>query len=154
MVAGHEPNVLGGLRARHAAPQGRSHRLRSVFRTEVDRSRAEVEVTRQDTTARNAMAGDGDLDAAAAQACRFRPLPEALRPASSTGYGSVELLGPLTSGRSARHRRPRQPQATSADAPAQRAGVLEACTWLHPDSTSQIETSPPIRATDTGSELN
>ncbi len=51
--------------------QGQTQQLRSVFRTDSDWRRAEVRVTQQDNTARLAVTGDGDLDAAAAQACRF-----------------------------------------------------------------------------------
>lgn len=52
---------------------GQDHRqqLRSVFRVETDWRRAEVEVTQCDGTARLVVTGPGDLDAAAAQACRF-----------------------------------------------------------------------------------
>ena len=48
--------------------------LRTVFCAEGDWRRAEVEVTQAGDTARVALAGDGDLDAAAAQACRFLAL--------------------------------------------------------------------------------
>ncbi len=54
--------------------QGDPHQLRSVFRTEGDWRRAEVAVTQQDATARVVVTGDGDLQAAAAQACRFLAL--------------------------------------------------------------------------------
>jgi DNA-3-methyladenine glycosylase II len=49
-------------------------RLRSVFRVDRDWSRAEVEVTQRDAAAHVVVTGDGDLDAAAAQACRFLSL--------------------------------------------------------------------------------
>jgi DNA-3-methyladenine glycosylase II len=54
-------------------------RLRSVFRVDRDWSRAAVEVSAPDAASRNDAArvvvtGDGDLDAAAAQACRFLSL--------------------------------------------------------------------------------
>jgi DNA-3-methyladenine glycosylase II len=45
--------------------------LRTVFCAEGDWCRAEVEVTQAGSTARMALAGDGDLDAAAAQVARF-----------------------------------------------------------------------------------
>ena len=48
--------------------------LRTVFCAEGDWRRAEAEVTQAGDTARVALAGDGDLDAAAAQACRFLAL--------------------------------------------------------------------------------
>lgn len=54
-------------------PQGRE-RLRSVFCAEGDWRRAEVEVTQHGKTARLAVAGVGDLEAAAVQACRFLSL--------------------------------------------------------------------------------
>lgn len=53
---------------------GQPQRLRSVFRVDGDWSRAEVEVTQQDGTASVVVAGNGDLEAAAAQACRFLSL--------------------------------------------------------------------------------
>jgi DNA-3-methyladenine glycosylase II len=45
--------------------------LRTVFCAEGDWRRAEAEVTQSGETARVALAGDGDLDAAAGQVCRF-----------------------------------------------------------------------------------
>ena len=48
--------------------------LRTVFCAEGDWCRAEAEVTQAGDTARVVLAGDGDLDAAAAQACRFLAL--------------------------------------------------------------------------------
>jgi DNA-3-methyladenine glycosylase II len=48
--------------------------LRTVFCAENDWRRAEAEVTQAGDTARVALAGDGDLDAAAAQVCRFLAL--------------------------------------------------------------------------------
>jgi DNA-3-methyladenine glycosylase II len=53
---------------------GQSQQVRSVFRAEGDWRRAEVEVTQHGGTARIVVTGDGDLDAAAAQACRFLSL--------------------------------------------------------------------------------
>jgi len=49
-------------------------RLRTVFCAEGDWRRAEAEVTQAGESARVALAGDGDLDAAAAQVCRFLAL--------------------------------------------------------------------------------
>lgn len=49
-------------------------RLRTVFRVEADWSRAEVQVTQHDGSAHLSLAGDGDLAAAADQACRFLSL--------------------------------------------------------------------------------
>ena len=48
--------------------------LRTVFCAGGDRRRAQAEVTQAGDTARVAPAGDGDLDAAAAQVCRFLAL--------------------------------------------------------------------------------
>src|SRR5215469_5376442 len=48
--------------------------LRTVFCAEGDLRRAEAEVTQAGDTARVVLAGDGDLAAAAAQACRFLAL--------------------------------------------------------------------------------
>jgi DNA-3-methyladenine glycosylase II len=48
--------------------------LRTVFCAEGDWRRAEAEVTQSGDTAHVALAGDGDLDAAAVQACRFLAL--------------------------------------------------------------------------------
>ena len=47
--------------------------LRAVFCAEGDWRRAQVEVTQAGATARLVVSGDGDLEAAAAQACRFWP---------------------------------------------------------------------------------
>jgi DNA-3-methyladenine glycosylase II len=49
-------------------------RLRTVFCVEGDWRRAEAEVTQSGDTAHVVLAGDGDLDAAAAQVCRFLAL--------------------------------------------------------------------------------
>ena len=48
--------------------------LRTVFCAEGDWRRAEAEVTQSGDTARVVLAGDGDLDAAAGQVCRFLAL--------------------------------------------------------------------------------
>jgi hypothetical protein len=48
--------------------------LRTVFCAEGDWRRAEAEVTQAGHTAHVVLAGDGDLDAAAAQVCRFLAL--------------------------------------------------------------------------------
>jgi DNA-3-methyladenine glycosylase II len=48
--------------------------LRTVFCVEGDWHRAEAEVTQSGSTARLVLAGNGDLDAAAAQVCRFLAL--------------------------------------------------------------------------------
>src|SRR6201984_2139457 len=49
-------------------------RLRTVFCAEGDWRRAEAEVTQAGDIARVVLAGDGDLDAAAGQVCRFLAL--------------------------------------------------------------------------------
>lgn len=54
--------------------QSQAEQLRSVFLAETDWSRAEVTVTQHGQTATLQMVGDGDLEAAAAQACRFLSL--------------------------------------------------------------------------------
>jgi len=54
--------------------QGEPRQLRSAYRVEGDWSRAEVEVGQEGSTARVAVTGSGDLEAAAAQACRFLSL--------------------------------------------------------------------------------
>jgi len=51
-----------------------AEQLRSVFRTEGDWRRADVVVTQHGSTARIAVRGNGDLDAAVTQACRFLSL--------------------------------------------------------------------------------
>ena len=56
--------------ARHSQPE----QLRTVFCVEGDWCRAEVLVTQEGTTARVAVTGGGDLEVAAAQACRFLSL--------------------------------------------------------------------------------
>ena len=63
---GFTPAALGGQ------PAGPG--LRTVFCAEGDWRRAEVEATQARATARLAVQGDGDLEAAAAQACRFLAL--------------------------------------------------------------------------------
>jgi DNA-3-methyladenine glycosylase II len=63
---GFTPAALAG------GPAGR--RLRTVFRAESDWHRAAAEVTQDGSTARVTVAGDGDLDAAAAQVGRFLAL--------------------------------------------------------------------------------
>lgn len=54
--------------------QSRDEGLRTVFRNEGDWSRVEAEVLQHDDLARITVAGDGDLDAATAQVCRFLSL--------------------------------------------------------------------------------
>lgn len=49
-------------------------RLHTVFRVDHDWSRAELDVTQDGTTAQLTLNGDGDLDAAATQVCRFLSL--------------------------------------------------------------------------------
>jgi DNA-3-methyladenine glycosylase II len=48
--------------------------LRTVYRVEADWRRADVEVTQAGSTAHMVVRGDGDLEAAAAQGCRFLAL--------------------------------------------------------------------------------
>lgn len=56
------------------AAQNDGRGLRTTFRVERDWSRAAAEVTQQGTSAQVVVTGDGDLDAAAEQACRFLAL--------------------------------------------------------------------------------
>lgn len=56
------------------ASQGDPQQLRSAFHVEGDWRRAEVVLTQQGSTAQIVVAGDGDLQAAATQACRFLSL--------------------------------------------------------------------------------
>jgi DNA-3-methyladenine glycosylase II len=63
---GFTPSALGG--------QEEADQLRSVFCAEGDWRRAEVEVTQEKNTARLVVTGDGDLDTAAVQVCRFLAL--------------------------------------------------------------------------------
>jgi hypothetical protein len=74
VVAGDEPAVLGGFTPAALAGQPAGPGLRTVFCAEGDWRRAEVEVTQAGATARLMVSGDGDLEAAAAQACRFLAL--------------------------------------------------------------------------------
>jgi DNA-3-methyladenine glycosylase II len=67
-----------------------SDALRSVFRVEGDWSVAEVHVTQQGTTASLTVLGDGDLDQAAAQACRFLSVDIDAR-----GWPDVARLDPV-----------------------------------------------------------
>jgi len=60
--------------ARLAPRSGRDGVLRSTFLVEGDWQRAETEVVQQGTAARILVRGDGDLDAAATQVCRFLSL--------------------------------------------------------------------------------
>jgi DNA-3-methyladenine glycosylase II len=69
---GFAPASLQPQTATEGGSQG--SRLRTVFRAEADWHRAEVEVVQDGATARLAVTGDGDLEAAAAQACRFLSL--------------------------------------------------------------------------------
>ena len=71
--------------------------LRTVFCTEGDWRRAETEVTQAGATARLAVQGDGDLEAAAAQACRFLSLDVDAR-----GWPEVGRRDPVIAGAQAR----------------------------------------------------
>jgi len=64
----------GGGGSGGSGGSGEGSRLRTVFRVEADWRRAEVEVVQDGGIARLALSGDGDLDAAALQACRFLSL--------------------------------------------------------------------------------
>ncbi|MGO9187523.1 MAG: DNA-3-methyladenine glycosylase family protein [Streptosporangiaceae bacterium] len=71
--------------------------LRTVFCAEGDWRRAEAEVTQAGDTARVLLAGDGDLDAAAAQACRFLALD-----VDGRGWPEVARRDPVIAGAQAR----------------------------------------------------
>ncbi len=64
--------------------------LRTVYRVEGDWSRAEVHVTQRGSAVRLTVLGDGDLDLAAAQACRFLSLDVDAR-----GWPDVALRDPV-----------------------------------------------------------
>jgi len=63
---GFSPNALTG--------QDPGDELSAVFRADSDWSRAQARVSQQDGNARIVVSGDGDLEAAAAQVCRFLAL--------------------------------------------------------------------------------
>jgi DNA-3-methyladenine glycosylase II len=63
-----------GFAPSRLSPGGDRGVLRSTFLVEGDWRRAETEVVQADATARIVVRGDGDLDAAAAQVCRFLSL--------------------------------------------------------------------------------
>jgi DNA-3-methyladenine glycosylase II len=63
---GFSPNALTGQRP--------GDELSTVFRADSDWSRAQARVSQQDGNARIVVSGDGDLDAAVAQVCRFLAL--------------------------------------------------------------------------------
>jgi hypothetical protein len=71
--------------------------LRTVFCAEADWHRAEAQVTQAGDTARVALAGDGDLDAAAAQVCRFLALD-----IDGRGWPQVGQRDPVIAGAQAR----------------------------------------------------
>ena len=64
---GFTPSALPG-------PEEQDGVLRTVFRVDADWSRAEAEVSQDGQTATVTVNGDGDLDAAVAQVCRFLSL--------------------------------------------------------------------------------
>lgn len=68
-----------------------------MFCAEGDWRRAEAEVTQAGDTARVVLAGDGDLDAAAAQACRFLALD-----VDGRGWPEVGRRNPVIAGAQAR----------------------------------------------------
>jgi DNA-3-methyladenine glycosylase II len=74
-------------------PQRGEPHLRSVFPAESDWRRAEVEVTQEGEVAKVAVTGDGDLEAAAAQACRFLALDVDAR-----GWPDVARRDPVIAG--------------------------------------------------------
>jgi hypothetical protein len=100
VVAGHEPAVLGGFTPAALAGQSAGAGLRAVFCAEGDWRRAKVEVTQAGATARLTVSGDGDLEAATAQACRFlaldidaRAWPEVGRRDPVIGGAQAQLPG-------------------------------------------------------------
>jgi DNA-3-methyladenine glycosylase II len=73
-----------------ALPAADGDALRTVFRVERDWSRAEAEVTQDGAQARIVVTGDGDLDAAVAQTCRFLALD-----VDATGWPDVGRRDPV-----------------------------------------------------------
>jgi DNA-3-methyladenine glycosylase II len=71
--------------------------LRTVFCAEGEWRRAEAEVTQSGDTARVVLAGDGDLDAAAGQVCRFLALD-----VDGRGWPQVGRRDPVIAGAAAR----------------------------------------------------
>lgn len=71
-------------------PTRDTEQLRSTFCVEGDWRRAEVAVTQQGSAARVVVTGDGDLDAAAAQACRFLSLD-----VDASGWPNVARRDPV-----------------------------------------------------------
>jgi DNA-3-methyladenine glycosylase II len=71
--------------------------LRTVFCAEEDWRRAEAEVTQAGDTAHVVLAGDGDLDAAAGQVCRFLALD-----VDGRGWPQVGLRDPVIADAQAR----------------------------------------------------
>ncbi len=63
-----------GFAPAELAGQGADDRLRTVFRVDADWSVAQTAVTQDGATAVVEVVGDGDLDAAASQVCRFLSL--------------------------------------------------------------------------------
>ena len=96
---GFTPSALGG--------QEEADQLRSVFCAEGDWRRAEVEVTQEKDTARLVVTGDGDLDTAAVQVCRFLALDVDAR-----GWPDVARRDPVIA--EAQVRKGRQISETSA----------------------------------------
>jgi DNA-3-methyladenine glycosylase II len=79
------------------APDPAGPGLRTVFCAEGDWRRAEAEVTQAGETARVVLAGDGDLDAAAGQVCRFLALD-----VDGRGWPQVGRRDPVIAGAQAR----------------------------------------------------
>ncbi|MFC4942337.1 DNA-3-methyladenine glycosylase family protein [Pseudonocardia sp. GCM10023141] len=75
------------------AAQSEESALRTTFRVERDWSRAEVAVTQRGAAAQVAVTGAGDLEAAAAQACRFLSLDVDAR-----GWPAVGSRDPVIAG--------------------------------------------------------
>jgi len=86
---GFTPAALAGGSARSG--------LRTVFCAEGDWRRTEAEVTQAGDTAHVTLAGDGDLDAAATQACRFLALD-----VDGRGWEQVGRRDPVIAGAQAR----------------------------------------------------
>jgi DNA-3-methyladenine glycosylase II len=79
-----------GFAPAELATQQQTDALQAVFRVEGDWSRAEVQVTQQGGSASLTVLGDGDLDQAAAQACRFLSLD-----IDGRGWPGIALLDPV-----------------------------------------------------------
>jgi hypothetical protein len=97
VVTADRPAVLGGLPPAALAAEPTGPGPGTVFCAEGDWRRAEAEVTQAGPTVHVVLAGDGDLDAAAVQACRFLALD-----VDGRGWPQVGRRDPVMVGAQAR----------------------------------------------------